>query len=357
MAGLPAVRVEAQRAVLGLEGDLLSFIGHVVLVFREVRRVLRDDGTLWVNMGDSYANDGKWGGSTGGKHADGLHGATGVGRTKQRSGLKAKDLCGQPWRVAMALQGDGWFLRSDVIWAKPNPMPESVVDRPTKSHEHVFLLSKGGRYYYDGDAVRRPLAAKTFTTFGTKHSPQGNDALGGVKGDNWGKTVDERRPRTNADGSLSGANLRDVWTVATKPYPEAHFATFPPGLVEPCIKAGTSERGCCGECGAPWRRVVVKTSMEVDPGPKGRVVRTQCSGTMTKAPTSRTTGWRPGCECEAGEPVPCVVLDPFGGSGTTAETAYRLGRDWLLCEANEGYLGLIEKRMGRCRLPLLEGMA
>jgi hypothetical protein len=139
---------------LGLEPTPEEYVANMVAVFREVRRVLRADGTLWLNLGDSYANDTKWGGSSGGKHVAALHGQTGIGRQKVTTGLKAKDLVGIPWRVAFALQADGWYLRSDIIWAKPNPMPESVTDRPTKAHEYLFLLSKSARYYYDADAVR-----------------------------------------------------------------------------------------------------------------------------------------------------------------------------------------------------------
>ncbi len=232
---------------LGLEATLDEFVAKMVEVFREVRRVLRDDGTVWLNLGDSYANDGKWGGTTGGKHAAGLHGEQ-VGRGKRTTGLKPKDLCGIPWRVAFALQADGWYLRQDIIWHKPNPMPESVTDRCTKSHEYIFLLSKRAKYYYDAEAVKEKAE------YGRRE--------GGFRGDggryvnnagfhnsaNTGKAGTTGGPN---DDPSAGRNRRDVWTITTQPYPNAHFATFPPKLAEPCILAGTSEWGCCPECGAP----------------------------------------------------------------------------------------------------------
>lgn len=161
MSGLPPVTVPAQSCELGQEADPWAFVGHLVLIFREVRRVLRDDGVALVNIGDSYANDGKWGGATSGKHAAGVHGDTGVGRAKRATGLKPKDLVGIPWRLALALQADGWTLRQDIIWHKPNPMPESVTDRCTKAHEYIFLLSKGPRYFWDAAAISEPLAASS----------------------------------------------------------------------------------------------------------------------------------------------------------------------------------------------------
>ena len=237
--------------MIGLESTFDEHLTNLVAVFREVRRVLRKDGTLWLNYGDAYANDGKWGGSTGGKHAAGLHGQTGIGRQKVTTGLKPKDLMLMPARVAMALQSDGWWLRSEIVWHKPNPMPESVTDRPTSAHEKLFLLSKSARYFYDAEAVRQGLADNTQrpTTGGgvTRHGNGSPDS--GI-----GAYQDKVR-----SGEVSGANLRNVWTIPTHGYSEAHFATFPPALVEPCIKAGTSERGVCAECGAPWERVVEET--------------------------------------------------------------------------------------------------
>ncbi|AIS90651.1 DNA-methyltransferase [Burkholderia pseudomallei] len=271
---------------IGSEPTLREFIDTLVGVFELCRQLLVDDGTLWLNMGDAYA-------SSGGQTP--MRGETFAGRARAKEniclsnrkagidGLKVKDLMGQPWRLAFALQDAGWYLRQDIIWHKPNPMPESVRDRCTKAHEYLFLLSKSERYYYDQDAIREPLAEKTFTTFGTKHRAQGNDSLGAVKSDNWGRTVKERQPKLTADGEIAGANKRSVWTIATKPYKGAHFATFPEELVEPCVLAGS----------------------------------------------------------RSGD----VVFDPFFGSGTTGQVAQRLGRRFIGCELNPDYEPLQRDRL------------
>jgi DNA modification methylase len=258
---------------LGLERTPEEYVANIVGVFREVRRVLRDDGTLWLNIGDSYANDGKRRGSTGGKHARGLHGETGVGRGKKHTGLKPKDLVGIPWMTAFALRADGWYLRSDIIWHKPNPMPESVTDRPGKSHEYVFMLSKSLRYFYNADAVRRP--------------DQGRDHKRNIVAP-IASAVPNASPhrglRTAHGRDGDGAHLRSVWTIPTQPTTNAHFATFPPALVEPCILAGS----------------------------------------------------RPGD----------VALDPFGGTFTTAAVATTNGRDSIVCELNPAYVEMGRDRLG-----------
>jgi DNA modification methylase len=264
-----AHRIDSQ---LGLEPTPEAYVESMVAVFREVRRVLRSDGTVWLNLGDSYAATaaGKAYGWTNGKtserDAETMASYKTVGLPP---GLKPKDLVGIPWRVAFALQADGWYLRSDIIWAKPNPMPESVTDRPTKAHEYLFLLSKSPRYYFDADAVRE--------------APAPYERKGGSA--SW--TADSGH--TNGVGSSSfhqmsevGRNLRSVWTIATQPYPGAHFATFPQALVEPCIKAGCPEGG--------------------------------------------------------------TVLDPFAGSGTTGLVAQRLSRRAVLIDLNADYLEQVMDR-------------
>lgn len=286
---------------IGHEPTLREFIDTLVGVFDLARELLADDGTLWLNMGDSYAGS-RGGGApsesstlAGNGHVGGGPKLRSMTASRRRDdapiprsdvrvdGLKPNDLVGQPWRLAFALQDAGWYLRQDIIWHKPNPMPESVRDRCTKAHEYLFLLSKSERYYFDADAIREPLAEKTFTTFGTKHRAQGNDSIGAVKSDNWGRTVKERKPKLTADGEIAGANKRSVWTIATKPYEGAHFATFPGALVEPCVLAGS----------------------------------------------------RPGD----------VVLDPFFGSGTVGQVAQRLGRRFLGCELNPDYEQLQRDRL------------
>jgi len=328
----------------GLEATPEAHVAVMVEVFREVRRVLRDDGVCWVNYGDCYAAGGlgaggdkqqtNWG-SGHGDHADKPR--------KAPPGLKPKDLVGMPWRVAFALQADGWWLRADCIWAKPNPMPESVTDRPTKSHEYVFLLTKRAKYFYDAEAVREDKAPATVgdpRTNGHGHR-RDRDYPGAPSNDG-----------TNLGGPEGGRNLRTVWEIATQPYPGAHFATFPEALVERCIRAGTSEKGACPACGAPWVRVVEKHLVPtVKAGQRfvydgrdgnGHEAGDQGSNRARdghKAGFIRadeTTGWRPSCECMAPgfavmapTPIPCVVLDPFAGSGTVGLVAYREGREFV----------------------------
>jgi site-specific DNA-methyltransferase (adenine-specific) len=222
---------------IGLESTPEAYVARMVEVFRQVRRVLRDDGTLWLNLGDSYANKGARdssavGGFTGERIRAGAKGIMDSRPREIPDGLKAKDLVGIPWRVAFALQADGWYLRQDIIWNKPNPMPESVQDRCTKAHEYVFLLTKSERYFYDADAVSEALSGKP-------HAP-GNkcSADGGHLRNDFGTDAMQR-----VWGASGRRNRRSVWTITTKPYTGAHFAVMPPDLVEPCIKAGCPEDG------------------------------------------------------------------------------------------------------------------
>lgn len=293
-----AKRIDAQ---IGMEATHAEFVANLVAVFREVRRVLRNDGTAWLNLGDSYvANCSNQNPQTKSHNGSGFAGPNRNGLT----GLKPKDLVGIPWRVAFALQADGWYLRCDIIWNKPNPMPESVTDRPTKTHEYIFLLSKSDRYFYDHEAIKEPCEsgpsdlrkmaeglpriggkhkdlidplskASATTNIGRKRSVGGSRIHGNIPGrDDGGRACN--------DPDQLFRNKRSVWTVATSPYSGAHFATFPPDLIKPCIMAGS----------------------------------------------------RPGD----------TILDPFGGSGTTGKVALELGRKAILCELNADYLPLIERR-------------
>lgn len=337
-----AHRIDSQ---IGLEPSLQEYIETIRNVFADVRRVLRKDGTLWLNLGDCYHGGGYANHKINGEKWLHAHGGD-RRRSRQQDrinanpGLKPKDLCGIPWRIALALQADGWYLRSDIIWSKLNPMPESVTDRPTKAHEYLFLLTKSPRYYYDAEAIREPLAEKTFTTFGCKHRPQGNDALGKGKSDNWGKSLDVRKPKLAADGSISGANKRSVWEVATSPFPEAHFATFPPALVEPCIKAGCPEK-VCAKCGSPWIR-------EIEIGePDKETTRGQQAWTAITGQRDNRGGL-PYRECACNWEYTAsagTVLDPFGGAGTTGLVADRLGRNAILIELNPEYADMTERRI------------
>jgi DNA modification methylase len=330
---------------LGLESTPAEYIATMVSVFREVRRVLRSDGTLWLNIGDSYS-----GGTMGRNDMLTLPRPKGGHRTAPDyaisranvAGLKPKDLIGVPWMLAFALRDDGWYLRSDIIWSKPNPMPESVTDRPTKAHEYLFLFSKRARYYYDADAIREEAV------YGYSPSP---DGMFKKVGDAF--TQPQRVPgRVIPGDGTGGRNKRSVWEIATEPFPEAHFATYPTALVEPCIKAGTSERGVCSECGAPWMR-----DREPTPGYAQRLAHANDRGDWYDRATTTekrvdgtkqgkqeggitaeyvTVGWQPSCLHEA-KPVPATVLDPFAGAGTTGLVADRLGRDAVLIELSPSY--------------------
>jgi DNA modification methylase len=347
----------AWRGVHGLEPTYQLYVENAVAIFREVRRVLRKDGTLWLNLGDSYASSGVSGKQSNTSRLS-RHGYNGFnpkmadqvfGRAPTPFELKTKDLIGIPWRVAFALQADGWYLRQDIIWSKPNPMPESVRDRCTKAHEYLFLLSKSERYYYDGDAIAEP----TLSLDPEHPSFRPNSA---VIADEGRKEYSAKHKMSARSYDAAGRNKRSVWTVTTCPYSEAHFATFPPALIEPCIMAGTSEKGCCAKCGAPWVRQVERTrtnqsgSGRAGNPPEGKWGLTaQHAGTMQDirmGPTIsiETIGWSPSCACNA-VAVPCTVLDPFAGAGTTGLVADRLGRNAILIELNPDYVAMIERRI------------
>lgn len=361
---------------IGLEQSPEEYVAKLVAVFREVKRVLRDDGTCWVNLGDSYSgsgngsNDYRDKGSSISKNNDKYKGQ----RPGIIGGLKPKDLIGIPWRVAFALQADGWWLRSDIIWAKPNPMPESVTDRCTKSHEYLFMLTKSPKYYYDAQAILEPAAydgrkdtkykggpkdmsigqhERWSNTIDTKYADDDFVSMGGA-GTNWvGHSAyhgSDGRELFQRDGDGQPArNKRTVWVINTQPTNYAHFATFPEKLVEPCIKAGTSERGCCPKCGKPWQRVTEKQSSTPQ-----RTGDWKATGENHRNDIDRkggfydsesiTTGWLPGCECDAGEPVPCIVFDPFAGSGTVERVAIRLRRWSIGTELNYQYIREIATR-------------
>lgn len=332
--------------MIGLEPTLDEWLERMVEVCREIRRVLRSDGTFWLNVGDAYAANRSY------QVRDNKHCEVGnISGAVVPAGYKPKDLLMMPARLALALQADGWWLRSDIIWAKPNPMPESCTDRPTSSHEHVFLLTRSARYFYDADAVRErqltPLNTKAHQSFGAPGGKAEHVYGAKVSGDKW---------------EPSGhRNLRNVWTIATQPYPEAHFATFPDELPRKCIMAGTSERGCCPQCGAPWVRIVeAEYSPHWKGGHQGYKAVGNASGMVDLSGNARmqkhvtTLGWQPSCDCKHHpqdgpmvpyKPVPCTVLDPFGGSMTTGLVALQLGRRFIGIELNPDYIELGLKRI------------
>lgn len=374
--------VDAAKGI-GNEPTPEAWCANLVDVFRAVKRVLRDDGTLWINCGDKYAGSGGAGGdyNEGGLKAE----ANGTGPEKSRikdlntkqatnsasdgvprplpTGYKPKDLIGLPWMLAFALRADGWYLRSEIIWHKLSPMPESVTDRPTRAHEQIFLLSKSPRYFYDAEAVREEYVTDSNMRNRAAESYTNGTGL---------------RPLSPGDrewNSKSGRNLRDVWTLAPLPFsaskieaysgPAAadHFAVFPPSLPERCIKAGTSECGVCGDCGAPWVRQVEKGLTAHD----GQTESAYPKGTMANRMSllrqaarerggeyvngNKTTGWAASCECKA-QIVAATVLDPFCGSGTTLMVADRLERHAIGVELSPQYAKLARQRI-RADAPLL----
>ena len=303
-------------------------------VFNEVKRVLREDGTCWLNIGDSYTSH-KPRSKSNHEVSDPTKDQSPAFKAMQSTvdlrskGFKDKDLLMIPHRVAMSLQSEGWYIRSDIVWQKVNCMPSSVKDRPTNSKEFVFLLSKTKHYFYDAYAVREPHQTK-------------NLEYEMRKGSKWGKkkketckpNIEDYVEETKAYNP-KGRNKRDVWSINTKPYRGAHFAVMPPELIDTCLKAGTCEVGCCGECGTPYSKVY-----------EGKVITGGYgSKNVGRGGRELIEGWNKGCDCSSEEVKPCVVLDPFGGSGTTALSAVLLGQDSILCELNSDYLSLIKERI------------
>lgn len=438
---------ERRDLQIGLEDSYIEYLETMVEVFGEIRRVLRPDGVVWLNIGDSYATkpfydgdtiDPKW------PQARNRGRYSGPNRRPQ-PGIKPKDLMLIPQRLVIALQEDGWWIRRDVIWHKLNPMPESTEDRPTTAHEYLWLLAKSEHYFYDNFAVMEQAQPDTIKRAQRGRSDAHKWADGGP-GDQtiaraspspgrllpglpvpagWNTEpgrhdevpIGRRRQRgltprhlphtTSCDqsgldevGRGSGANKRSVWPVATAPFdgefckacqryftgPEyrelrtetkvdehgreivlrfctcgssssrlSHFATFPPDLIIPCIEAGTSERGCCAKCGAPWRRIVETAYVQsakhgegsksmTRPRHDGREDDSGDRPHVTKMAV--TKGWEPGCECHDGL-APCIVLDPFGGAGTTALVCERLGRNSILIELNPDYIEMARQRISR----------
>jgi len=270
---------------LGLEKTPEEYVAKMVEVFREVKRLLEKEGTLWLNLGDSYATQHETGTTD---KAKGWTSATGIGGRQLEharagnGGLPSKNLIGIPWRVAFALQADGWYLRQDIIWAKPNPMPESVIDRCTKSHEYIFLLAKSPKYYFDNEAIREPYAESSNDRY--KYPVADHEVSEEQRKQGW-VTTKNRNERKNLAMNPSGRNKRSVWTITTKPFKEAHFATFPTDLIEPMVKAGCQKGG--------------------------------------------------------------IILDPFMGSGTTALVARSLGRNFIGIELSEKYIKIAKKRLAQ----------
>jgi len=337
----PFFRLRDYRVLgqIGNEPSVHDYLDSLCAVFSEVSRVLRPDGTLWLELGDTY--DG-WGGRA-------------LQRLKHKSSRtwgaklieREKALLGMPWRLAFALADRGWLLRAEIVWHKPNAMPESAQDRPTRAHTTVFLFSRKPRYYYDPDGWREQCA----------------EGSGARTVSDRAKLVEHGDGRANESfyaataGRVETRNARTVWSIPTAPYHGPHAAAFAPEVPRRAILLGTSERGCCPSCGAPWRRVVrvegggKKSSREL-----GETQRARSFGGPAQSLSHRghhdsavrqriTEGWAQDCGCAALEPVPCTVLDPFAGTGTTGMVAGWLGRKSVLCELDEECRPLIAERL------------
>lgn len=354
---------------IGLEETPELFIAKLVDLFKEVRRILRSDGTCWVNMGDSYANDSK-------------------------NGVKPKDMLCIPWMLALALRSDGWYLRQDIVWHKKSPMPESVRDRCCKAHEYIFLLTKSQRYFYDHIGSQEP-------TTGNAHA-RGNGLNAKAKsvpgGDHRNRPKQNESFSSAVNAIVATRNMRSVWSLASYALKSAHFAAYPPELVRRCLLAGVSQKGCCPNCGKPWIRITERTRRPTRPGVNNKqhfcsgrqsgsgTHLTQVHNTPESHPKSKhdsmadrgatpfrptefgnrdpyrhvtevvTTGWHPACKCDpladgCNEslkggylPEPCTVLDPFHGAGTTWKVCQRLGLKYIGIELNEEYLKLSVER-------------
>ena len=346
----------AWKGSYGLEPTPELYVSHSIEILREIKRVLRPDGVVFWNIGDSYYG----GGGNSSKYNRGpnsimpqnskvLFPCISVTNTKHQT-IKPKDLCLIPFRVAIAAQEDGWYIRSVIIWNKPNPMPESVKDRPTDAYEHILMMTKSSKYYWDMEAVReeyteplnrwggdtfRKSSHKYIDTFEETGDNGGIGKIGATSMFRAGRPV---RPDN------AGRNLRNVWTFPTQPYPEAHFATFPEALPERCIKAATPEYGCCDKCGKPYERIVERRTEKNSWGENKKDFSQYPKEGRCGDVSTKTLGWKQACKCENSKPIPSTVLDTFCGSGTTLWVAKKLGRKAVGYELSEKYCNLIVDR-------------
>jgi len=386
----------AWKGSYGLEPAPEMYVEHTVEILREIRRVLKDDGVVFWNIGDSYAGSGM-GDLSSEKQASNKGSGTVKGRGGYvPPGLKAKDLMMIPFRVALAAQADGWYVRDDIIWAKPNAMPSSVRDRTTTAHEHIFLFTKKKKYFYDQDAIREPCASDGGSSFGKvmrkKEAKEANAQARRIERSDRERYIEQGRNMRSVWGvpdellnqflewyEEQDEHVKSLWTMRLQPYPEAHFAVFPEELPKRCILAGTSAKGNCPKCGKPWVRRVEKTEDDeawkkkcgADSkgdyrGQSKKWLKQDALGKATytgfnarwkakqqnasdvkrnilKGMKKKTFTWVPSCKCNE-DAVPAVVLDPFAGSGTTLKVARDLGRHAIGIDISEEYRKLAMKR-------------
>lgn len=361
-------RCGAWEGFLGLEPAPDLYVAHLAAIFEEVRRVLRPEGTLWLNIGDSYASSG--GHTVSEDESGGIRGGRRNNKQRQNAkgiygpsvGLKPKDLIGIPWMTAFALRAAGWWLRSEIIWFKKNPMPESVTDRPTRGHEQVFLFAKSGNYFCDMEAIKEPHTDSSQERY--KYSHHGHDS-GFAKDARTGSSYRKMREQDLPMGEFvnpSGRNKRTVWEISSgASFSGEHYAAFPQSLVLPCLLAGTSAHGVCADCGSPYERIVEREEIEADDegnygakGSKWKDQAKQSSGQRIQHNLNRlrtagrdhdnpyaktwTAGWEKTCDCKTSEVMPATVLDPFCGTGTTGLVAKKLGRRFVGLDLSFTYL-------------------
>lgn len=358
---------------IGMEPTWAEHLDNLMAVLNEAKRVLRPDGNMWLNYGDSHVTRVRGRSKLATENSLQKTNKGSVRTGSSIPGLKRKDLMFLPERLAMALQDHGWWVRENIIWKKTNPMPESTEDRPANCYEDLFICSKRSRYFYDNMAVRTPV--KDSTKERAKRARGKQYQVPGVKA-HHGKEFQKKTNRSDKQRGHSrrhagfndrwdqmskdeqcenGASLKNVWEIAASCYKGAHFATFPPALVERCMLLGTSEKGCCADCGKPWKRITVdspkyerqkallrETSKR---GSKGKLVNVAFSGGTSLVVEKITVGWLPTCKCENPTTKPCVILDPFAGAGTTGLVANRLGRDAVLIELNPAYVTMARERI------------
>lgn len=335
---------------LGQESTPEEYVKNVVSIMKEVKRTLRKDGTVWFNIGDSYNNSSGFCRATKDWEREGRSKGSADKKAIKHPIIKIKDLMGMPWRVAFALQEEGWYLRCDIVWQKTNPMPDGAKDRPTRGHEYIFLLSKSPKYFYDYYRILED----------TEEHPDSIQGFG-AKDQKGTYRMDQERTFQH----YGKRNKRAVWSQSVATYRGGHFATYPAKLIEPCIKASTSEKGCCVECGVPWERIFEKVEIE-KPAPDNKIILKNMMGSgedifadfdeetktmyRDKAGTIKvlelvSMGWEKQCNCDTDEVMSCLVLDPFNGTGTTGEVALTNKQNYVGIELNEEYLKISRDRL------------
>jgi len=321
---------------LGQEETPEEFIDNLVEICNEIKRVLRKDGTFWLNIGDGYNNNSGFSRAKKKWKREGRKGGSADKKSFKHAVIKIKDLVGIPWRLAFALQEAGWYLRCDVVWSKTNPMPDGAKDRPTRGHEYIFLLTKSQKYFYDYYAVLED----------SDEHPDGEQGFGANYQEGTFR-MDQERIFTH----YGKRNKRSVWETSVSSFKGNHFATFPLKLISPCVRAGTSEYGCCVKCGTPWDRKFAKEKVKIDQKKNNKNIETgdfifNCMPVKEVYSLHLVEkGWAKQCKCDTNEVKPCIVLDPFSGMATTGLAAFKCNHNYIGIELNKKYLQMSRERL------------